>query len=293
MKIIRIRLLTLLYLLLYSIFLYAQKVVKTSTEYTYYAPENVTLEIAKNTALERAKLQAIEEEFGAVVLQSNTSIVTNQNGKSNTDFYSSGGSEVKGEWIETIEGPQYDISYEQGLLVVKVVVSGRIREIISASVNIKALVLRNGTEDKFESDEFRKGDDLFLSFQSPKEGYLAVYLLDAANTVYCLLPYRSSSTGIYPIEANRSYIFFSSKHVPDSESHLIDQYTMETNSITEQNQIYIIYSPHSFVKAVDYGGSETLPRELPFKEFQEWLVKCRKHDIEMQVIKKSITIRNT
>ena len=66
----------------------AQKVQKVTGNYTYYAPENVTMEEAKRTALERAKLAAIADAFGTVVSQSNSTVLTNENGRSDSRFLS-------------------------------------------------------------------------------------------------------------------------------------------------------------------------------------------------------------
>ena len=195
-------------LLLLSIFcsaVSAQKVVTVGAEYIYHVPENVTLESAKRTALDRAKIQAIADEFGTIVSQSNTTRIDNKNGSSQVDFLSIGGSEVKGEWIETIGEPEYVISYEQGMLVITCRVKGKAREIVAAQIEFKAKVLRNGTEDKLEDDNFRSGDDLYLSFQSPIKGNLAVYLVDADRQAFCLLPYRNQTEGIYPVKANLPY----------------------------------------------------------------------------------------
>ena len=86
---------------------FAQKVQKVTATYTYYAPENVTLEEAKHTALDRAKISAIADAFGTLVTQNNSTVITNQNGESDNRFFSLGGSEVKGEWVETIKEPVY------------------------------------------------------------------------------------------------------------------------------------------------------------------------------------------
>lgn len=59
-------------LLLFVAITYAQKMQKVTATYTYYAPENVTLEEAKRTALDRAKLSAIADAYGTLVTQSNT-----------------------------------------------------------------------------------------------------------------------------------------------------------------------------------------------------------------------------
>lgn len=269
----------------------AQRTEKVRAEYIYHAPENISLEEAKRIALERAKIQAIADEFGTIVSQSNTTLVSNRNGESSTDFFSLGGSEVKGEWIETIGQPSYDISYEQNMLVVKVTVSGRIREMISAQIDIKAEVLCNGTDLKFARTDFKNGDDLYLYFQSPIDGYLAVYLLDeVSQMVYCLLPYKSSSEAVIPIEHDKPYIFFSAKHAGD-KAHLVDEYTMTCNSSVERNTIYVIFSPNEFAKANSNNVEELLPQELSFEEFQEWLSKGRKRDKDMNVNAKSIIIK--
>lgn len=73
--------------------------VEVCAEYIYHVPENTT-EQAKLTVLDRAKLQAIANEFGTIVSQSNTTFVRNENGIPMYDFQSIGGSDVKGEWIE-------------------------------------------------------------------------------------------------------------------------------------------------------------------------------------------------
>ena len=190
---------------------FAQKLKTVEAEYTYHAPENVTLEQARRTALDRAMIQALANEFGTIVTQQNSTRVENRSGQSDIDFLSIGGSEVKGEWIETIGEPIYNIRYEGNMLVVVCNVKGKAREIVSAGIDFQAKILRNGTDDKFESNQFRSGDDLYLSFQSPVSGYLAVYLVDADNQAYCLLPYRDQTDGVYPIKANQQYIFFSNE----------------------------------------------------------------------------------
>ena len=283
----------LLYLsLVFSLPVLSQKIKTVEGGYTYYAPENVTLEDARRTALDRAKIQALADAFGTIVSQTNATRVENSDGKSSTDFLSIGGSEVKGEWIETIEEPKYDISYDQGMLVVKVSVKGRAREIVSAQIDFKVRVLRNGTEDKFESSDFRSGDDLYLSFMSPVSGYLAVYLVDAERNAYCLLPYRNQTDGIYRVEANRRYVFFSEKHVAREDVSFVDEYTMTCSHSSETNIIYVIFSPNAFCKAVDNRSADTLPRELPFSDLQKWLANCRVKDKDMRMVLETITIKN-
>lgn len=277
--------------IVFSICCFSQKIKTVDGEYTYVVPENVNLDKAKYIALERLKIQLIEEEFGATVSQSNSTLVKNSNGKSDVDFVSIGGSEVNGEWIETIGTPQYNIYYEKDMLVVSVKAKGRIREIISTAVDVKSLVLRNGIEDRFESDTFKSGDDLYISFQSPTNGYLVVYLVDTEQRAFCLLPYQNMKEGFFNVEANKRYVLFSTQTATSELKPYVDEYTMTCTHDQEINQLYVIFSTTPFVKAIDDKLEKELPRELSNEDFQKWLAKYRTRDTNMVVKKTTITIR--
>mgnify|MGYP006903494796 CR=1 FL=1 len=278
----RLRCVFLLLTLLNLLHLSAQQIEKVHGEYTYHVPDNVSLEEGKRTALERAKIQALADVFGTLVSQKNSTIVKNENGKSSVDFLSIGGSDVKGEWIETIGEPTFDIYYESNMLTIKVCIDGKAREIKNAAIDFEAKLLRNGTEEKYESDEFRNGDDLYLYFKSPINGYLAVYLLDEnTQQVFCLLPYKSSGDPAYKIVHDKPYIFFSCQKAEENPNE-VDEYTMTCEHSMEQNIIYIVFSPNMFAKAFAEDENIKLPRQLPLKEFQKWLGKCRTKDVAIQ-----------
>lgn len=269
----------------------AQKEKRVEATYIYRASDNVTMEHAKRTALERAQLEAIADAFGTNISQHNSTRLANENGNSSVDFFSISSSDVNGEWIETIGEPHYDISYQQGMLVVTCSVKGVIREITTAAIDIKAKVLRNGTEDKFECSEFCDGDDMYLSFQSPVDGYLAVYLIDNEGNAFCLLPYRNQTDGIYKVKANQRYVFFSSSSVSAEQRNLVDEYVMTADKSNETNQLVVAFSTNKFVKANDYDMSESLPRETSREDFHKWLSKIKQKDIQFQLIKKILTIK--
>lgn len=273
--------------LLFSLWTHAQKTISVTASYTYYAPENVSLEDAKQTSLERAKIQCIADHFGTVVSQSTSTVVSNQNGQSETSMFSMGGSELKGEWVETTQDPLYDVQFQQGMLVVKVTVKGKIKEIVQKDYNLSIKVLRNGTDAKNEQYVFLDGDDMFLSFSSPMNGFLAVYLLDAANkTAYCLLPYRNSPVGSWPIIRDHEYLFFSAKTDKDA-----DEYTMTCTGEKEFYQMVLLFSTHNFVKAQTMDADAQMPRELSYPDFIKWVAKMRNKDNELSVVRKEITIK--
>ena len=287
------KLIFILFLSMYASTVFSQKTKNICGEYTFYAPENVSLNEAKQIALEQAKLQAIAGEFGTIVSQISAGMNKEENGKADSRFFSLSSMEVKGEWLEDKGEPKYtyDTDKKSGNLTVTCSVCGKAREIISAKTEYMAKVLRNGVEAKYESDVFRNGDDMYLSFQSPIDGYIAVYLIDETPTAYCLLPYRKDENGQQPVKHGEKYLFFSPKHAINN-ANVVDEYTLTCSEENEQNLIYIVFSPNPFTKALDYQGKEILPRELNYKSFTQWLSNCRKRDTKMEVTVKRIRIEN-
>lgn len=280
-------------LLLLPLILFAQKpkVVEVKGESDYYAPGYMSTDHAKEKALEQTKIKLISDEFGTNITQMNSTIVANRDGYSNIDFISFSSSDVKGEWIETIGDPIFNVSHDSGITIVHCTVKGVIREVLSAPIDIKAKVLRNGTTDKFEGYDFKSDDDMYLSFQSPVDGYLAVYLLDAEGNAFCLLPYRAQTDGIQKIDANKPYTFFSIADAPVAERNLVDEYTMTCSGEFESNQIHVLFSSNAFTKANDNDLGDFLPRELSNKDYQKWLAKVRKKEVNLTLKRALISIK--
>lgn len=257
----------------------SQKIQKVSATYTYYAPETISVEEAKRTALDRAKIQAIADAFGTIVSQSISTVISNKNGQSDTQFFSLGGSDVKGEWIETIGEPVYNVDFEDHFLVVTCTVKGKIREIDSPKIDIVANTLRNGTDLKFASTEFKDGDDMYLYFKSPENGTLSVYLIDESNlSVYMLLPYTDDKEGAFKIEANTEYILFSKKCAPELKRAAVVEYNLTCNGEKEFNDIVVVFSPTNQYKPNLKSKREALqPPSLDYNSFLEWKYKIQKH----------------
>lgn len=279
-----------LLLILISMYSTAQRMRTICGECIYPAPSNVSEDEAKKTAIFRAKIQALADEFGTDLNQNNATVVKNDNGQSTIDFKSFSGSEVKGEWIEDTKEPEIQVSYEQGMLIVKARVCGKAREIIRASISFSAKLLRNGKEDRHEDSNFKSSDDLYLSFQSPVNGYLTVYLVDNDQNVFCLLPYARDNDGQVEIKHGLRYLFFDFKSASNIEKPIVDELSITCSKAIEHNQIYIIFSPNKFIKANDNQITEGLPRELSYSDFQRWIIKNRNIDKEMQVGVKNIEI---
>ena len=275
----------------------AQKTVVASGSYTYYAPMNVTPDQAELTAIERAKIDIIEKEFGRVVGVRNYTEVANQGDNSYVKFLSLGESEVQGEWLETIGKPDIKHDFADNLQVITVSIVGRIREIKTTKVDFDSKILRNGVSDRYESSEFKDGDDFFVSFLTPVDGYVAIYLYDLSG-VNRLLPMKYSGHPAYFVSADTKYVFFAdgiSRYDDISKKNqnaIHSDYGLTCSGESEINRVYVLFSPNRFTTASDsIPDDETTPASIGFNDFQKWLSRCRKRDKEMSLKICDIIIR--
>lgn len=281
-------------LLLLSVSAYAQGIRTVSGEYTYYPPDTESYELSKIKALQRAKEQILADVFGTVINSESTTVVSASQDKSAVNTFSVGNSLVKGEWLETVGEPIFSRFLDRNdMMAIKVKVTGRVREIVISTVDFDARILRNGVDDRFESTDFISGDDLFVSFRTPVDGYLVIYLYDGKDTAYCLLPYLSMSQGAFNVKGGERYVLFSSgEAVPPVKPTDVDEFTVTSEQPVEFNRIYCIYSPDEFAKALDVKSDlASLPRGVGFRDFQKWLVGIRIRDNRIVVKTFDITIK--
>lgn len=281
-------------LLLLSVSAYAQGVRTVSGEYTYYPPDTEPYNLSKVKALQRAKEQILADVFGTVINSESTTVVSASQDKSAVNTFSIGNSLVKGEWLETVGEPIFSRFLDRNdMMAIKVKVTGRVREIVISTVDFDARILRNGVDDRFESTDFISGDDLFVSFRTPVDGYLVIYLYDGKDTAYCLLPYLSMSQGAFNVKGGERYVLFSSgEAVPPVKPTDVDEFTVTSEQPVEFNRIYCIYSPDEFAKALDVKSDlASLPRAVGFRDFQKWLVGIRIRDNRIVVKTIDITIK--
>lgn len=276
------------------IFAAKDKLTNVSITYDYQSNDrNESKAEAEIHAIEKAKRRALENAFGVDV----SSIVvsmdkeTSDNGRlfSDEEFFSLGSTVAKGEWIETISENILNIYHDGQVWHVRVFVEGKAREKSGIPIDIQYAFINNA-HDKQNRTTYYDNDDIFLRFTSPVAGALCVYLIDNEKTAYCLLPYMRSDKGYQDVRANKEYLFFSSD--TDREA---DEYVLTTQTEVEHNVLYVIFSPNKFTKARDKKGArnwrkQQVPRNLPYKDFVEWLAKVQTADKNMQVRTEVISI---
>ena len=280
-------------LLVVSGYMRAAEPQRVSVTYEYNSNDrNESQALAEQHAFEYAKRKAIEEQFPILVTSSTALSTTEQvqNGSSTLDehFYSSYQTIARGEWIGLPEEKVLESYHNGEHWVVKVHVEGLMREKTAKPIELSYAFIRNQAERE-NRIQYTDGDTLLLRFQSPVDGALCLYLVDAekAPTAYCLLPSETEKKGYQPVSADKKYTFLDFKD---------QSVVVNTSREQEFNTLYLLFSPNSFAKALDRKGGTIkegylLPHNLSYSDFQTWLVKAQTADEQMVVIREVIEIR--
>ena len=277
------KLLLLVLLLPYG--LMAQKSFITVGKAQIKIESNMTKDQAKDMARELAMIKAIELALGTYVEQA-TDIRVDE-GK--VQYNIIGTTKVEGDWIRTIDetfSEEADNSHDRkGQKLENYIIctiTGEVRK-ATAKPMIQFQTL-NRPDAGCRQTEFFSGESLYLSFKSPVDGYLSVFL-DDGERVYRLFPYTSMTGKQYSagfINGDKDYILFSKKkneipYIPDE----LELYS--TRQSAEYNNIYVIFSTELFEKPIldeqtlkpMAGTGYIIPKSLTYKEFSKWLAQNR------------------
>ncbi len=278
------RLITLIMLITFTCLATLPTNVKTvSGEYTFYGDGSHSPAECRRLALEGARLQALAKEFGTIITQDVYQQETVTQSGESLYFSSLNATEVKGEWLGDDGEPVYETSMDDdGHIIVKCTVRGKARAISNEAADFDSRILRNGKEVRFADTRFRDGDDMYLYFKSPIDGYLAVYLLGADHTAYRLLPYSEDSKGEVKVRHSKEYVFFdaSQTYFP---SIAVDEFSFTATQPVERNRVYVVFSPVKFSIRADSRQDTQLPPQLSEDEFSRWLTDSRRRDSKMGV----------
>lgn len=237
--------------------------------YSYSYSTAISYDVAKAQAIEYAVVNALNDKFGTVVSSQSMLEMTNKGER----FNQMSRLLVKGKFLSHVKKPQVSAPmFADNLFTVQVTVDFYAQPIDYATTEFTAKLLRNGTDDRCESSEFVANDHFFLSFQSPKSGYLAVFFEDA-NAVSCMLPYYEEDDVPFVVEKGKRYVFFNKAN---------DEYYFSCGEEPEINYVHIVFSPNRFI-------SGDIIREMTNEKFREWLLKRQSYDEDMQVV--SVMVR--
>ena len=274
-------------------------------------------EDAKKRAEQFARINALQNAFGTVVIQGNSIYTKNVNKdnqvETSSTFNMIGNTFVKGEIIEVKELKFNEIKWSQKVdrkkvekIDIKCIIKATAREITETSVNFECYTL-SGDMKNNKTTTYYDGDQLYLYFQSPVSGYLSVFIDDNKHSMR-ILPYQQMPSkyenGI-PVEADKEYIFFSTLKDYFEDGVFINELELftEENSDQDLNRVYILFSKEPINKPrlkaglnedlltkKEKEGDYTVPKALKSELFLKWLIKNQyiREDLQKKIIDISI-----
>lgn len=252
-------------------------------------------------ALLGARENALEKAFGTSVMSSYERLtITEMQGRSvayNSDKRSNYlNTFPNGVWIKDNKNECHETKDVNGNFWYSCKVTGYARKIESAPVKFKAFTL-DGTDPLMDkSGTFVSGEDGYLYFKSPDDGFLIVFY-DDMNTVQRCIPYNSMTENNFTVQNNREYIFFSTEKANYMDDvRKVDEIEFHTTKPIDYNQFYILFSPVMLAgyyinppKVLEDGYStfKSMDREY----FQKWLQeqRIRNKDLQVHIIGVNIT----
>lgn len=261
---------------------HAQRIVTVSGEYRYVVPEEIPLNRAKQIAIDKARNEAIANEFGQIVSQSTNTVVhtSDQQSSVRSDSYAS--TDSRAIWLSDTKEPEVRVTYENDVMVITAIVCGKVRELKNAEVDLQMQVLSNGVE----TDRFKNNEKVAVRFKSPVNGYASVFFRDDnAEMIYCMMPYENEDGTAREVKNNKEYIYLSTD---DPIYPYQEETILVTDKTVEFDTFILVFSRKDFSMPASEAG-EFVP-ELSVEDFQRWLRRNRISDETMQTVERMIQI---
>lgn len=293
----------------------AQQIVRTSGEAQVEWPDTKSRNQVQQEAKDLATIDALERAFGRVIVQGNSTYLTNLNTGEQTEtrsvFNMIANTSVKGEVLEVlnenyreVEGYKIIAGNREPVREIKCEITIRAMEITAPPIEFVCFPLAC-TNINCKTTRFKENDDLYFFFRSPVKGYLSIYLDDGLNS-YRILPYQNMPDkyeGGIPVESDKEYILFSDVEEFDyfkDEPVQVDTYEVFAENAQDLNRLFVIFSKEPLNKPKlseadarktlsdkDIEEGYTLPLTLESEDYQRWLMKQRayfKDKMELDIV---------
>ena len=272
----------LIFCFLFALTSQAQRVATVCGEYRYTVPGEIPLNHAKQIAIDKARNEAIANEFGQVVSQSTNTTIHSSGTQSSVQSDSYASTESKAIWLSDTKEPEVSIAYENDVMVITASVCGKARELKTAEVELRMQVVSNG----IETERFKNNEKVAIHFKSPVNGSVSIFFRDDnAGMIYCMMPYENEDGTAREVKSNKEYIYLSTE---DPIYPYQEETILVTDKTVEFDTFILVFSKKDFSMPSSEAG-EFVP-ELSVEDFQKWLRKNRINDETMQTIEKSIQI---
>lgn len=257
-------------------------VVSVEGTYTYHGEPSDSPADCRRKAAQGARVEALRQ-FGTIVSQTVMQTESDSGTEATSRFLSLSESEVKGEWLGDEGEPTYDMGFDpDGAIYVTCRVRGRARAISNRAADFETKVLRNGTDLRHADTRFRDGDDMYVYFRAPGDGYVQIYLEDEGGNVFALLPYPRSATDRVRVRKGREYMFFDAS-TAGTEFGTVEELVLTAGRAQEYNKVYVLYSPNEYSMPPVHYAADGVPPSIDSESFASWLIRSRRNDPDMSV----------
>ncbi len=281
-QLLHLTLLTLTVCLLFVSGLRAQTEVNLiSGEATLRLTDNISRDQAKQLVEEEAIANALRNAYGTRIARNVfTRMQANDQGDQYVEQTLQAESMIQGEWLETTSSKVKEFTEKNARgeveLWIKASVTGKARklEVLPPVVDFRTL---RQPDTSFATDFFRPGDQLFVSFEAPEDGFLQLYIEDNGR-IYQLLPYSGQSQSALNLRAGEPYILFSTDQAHNylPNPHFVEDeiiLTADRNDIAH-HRLFAVFSPDALpLMRLDAqpGGK----RSISTANFQQQLTRLR------------------
>lgn len=265
-------------------------------EFLKLIDRNESLNEAVAKAVELAKVDALEQAFGRVVFQGNTTFVQNLETGDRTEsrvaFSSVGGSFVNGEWIQDIQIDTLVLSPEDlSERYVKVVVVGKARKLPDYQTNCESFTA-SCAERNCRTQQFTDGQYLFFHFTASENGFVVVYVDDPQlRLTQKVIPSTTESS----IQVLRNVpSVFPGKLDPKIEMRLSPENELEAYKVfvlfspapLEQPVLRDLSTENQYLSSRDKEKGFLFPPSLESERFQRWLqaFRLRNRSVQLQIL---------
>jgi hypothetical protein len=272
-------------LLIYFVFIhyqsFAQKKTKVKAQYSLLLEDSDCIGEFKQKVIDAAKIKALADNFGMLISQGTDLSLNNKNEAVDTHFQLLQMSEVKGEWIETTQEKLYwELREEKGqqYLYLTCQIEGIAIEKRQSIPNFEVITSKCESSKECATTVFKEGDDFFVSFKSPNNGYFSIFWKEE-NEVFRLFPYTTSSLDIggMEIKENKDYWIFSSKELnnfPEINPREVDEMKLSTNGKERLFcELIVVFAEQPFPKPMLSERESDGIKMLTNSELNKWLSK--------------------
>jgi hypothetical protein len=283
----------------------AQEIIKAEGFAQIRVEDHMSKETTREKVRELAMINAIESVFGAYVEKD--ADIDIENGQAR--FKIIGHTLVRGDWLKTIsekfDEEKRKVRGRQGTgeeVWISCRISGKIREIGHPETALEFTPL-NCPDLVCRTYDFMDGEPFYLSFRTPVDGFLSIFIADESRMVYRLLPYQKMPLeylNAVHVTADIPYLFFLNEvgheYFPGFSYMMTDEIIMSTGQMQEFLDLFVIFSTSDYNKPLLKGEEElersfVTPKSLDLEKFEEWLMDNRINDPAFLYKRITLTIK--